>query len=389
MVEAGSFVRVDSTRDRPRLVVGGEPLRFAIGNAYYLTEEAARGRHDIVDETLGKLVGIGVRVVRAWAFNDDPNKLDSAIRRGPDRLEPAGLAGLDRLLARARAFGVRLILPLVNHWNAYGGARQWCAWGGLAAPVEGDPRFYSDAGVRGAFLSHVRELLSRENPITGVRYGDDPTVLAWELVNEPRATGLTEATYTSFVVEAAATVHAHAQQLVSIGDEGYERSLVGHDAAFWQRAGGSHLFAAEQGASYSRLVALPEIDLASVHFYPEKYGITPGFEEAAGVEWIEGHARIAHAAGKPVYVGELGLGNEGASFARFALPERRAIYRAWFEAADRAGIAGLGPWMFAHDSRPDRWDDFSWYVRDGLPLDAPENRYADLVEALAARLCGG
>ena len=50
------------------------------------------------------------------------------------------------------------------------------------------------------------------------------------------------------------------------------------------------------------------------------------------------------------------------------------------------GLVGIGPWMFAYDARPDAWDDFTWYHRDGLPLDAPENRYADLIAELAARL---
>ena len=390
MTRVTSFVR----REGARLVDDAGPVRFVLGNAYYLTEEAARRRIERVDETLRKLCDLGVTVARVWAFNDDPGKPDSAIRRAPDRLEERGLRGLDRVLARARRAGVRLILPLVNYWEAYGGVGQWCAWSGLPRPTVGDPRFFTDRGVRARFCAHVAALLDRVNPDTGIRYGDDPVVLAWELANEPRLAGGEDPAregegadpLAGWIREVGGVVRAHARQLISLGDEGHDRSFDGYDEAFWRRAGGAHLFAPGSGGAFAPHLALDELDLASAHFYPEKWGLRPGAEREAGEAWIEEHARIAARAGKPFYVGELGLGNEGAPFARLPLAERRAAYRAWLEAARRSGAAGIGPWLFAYDARPDRWDWFTWYCRDGLPLDAPENRYADLVKEAAARL---
>ncbi|MEO6951872.1 MAG: cellulase family glycosylhydrolase [Polyangia bacterium] len=356
------------------------PFRFVLGNAFYLQEEAARGRIDRVDEVLGKLARLGCKVVRTWAFNDDPQK-DSAIRRSADGVEEVGLRGLDVVLDRARAHGVRLILPLVDYWGSYGGTRQWCRWLGHGDAIEGDPRFFVDAAVRRAYFAHVAALLSRHNERTGLRYGEDPVVYAWELMNEPRGVGVAPEAWLAWVRDAATVVRSHATQLVSLGDEGQQRSFEGHDEAFWRRANGAHLFAADQGASFS--ASLDLVDVASAHLYPEKAGITPGLEREAGVRWIVEHAAIARAAGKPLIVGEFGLGNERASFARFPLPQRRAIYRTWLGAAIRAGVAGIGPWLFHHDDRPDTWDDFAWYVRDGVPLGSPKNRYADLVRDAA------
>lgn len=38
---------------------------------------------------------------------------------------------------------------------------------------------------RDAFKGYVKSIVERNNSITGVRYCDDPTIMAWDLVNEP------------------------------------------------------------------------------------------------------------------------------------------------------------------------------------------------------------
>ena len=40
--------------------------------------------------------------------------------------------------------------------------------------------------------------------------------------------------------------------------------------------------------------------------------------------------------------------------------------------------------MFANDARPDAWDEFTFYYRDGTVPADPRNRYADLVVEAAA-----
>ena len=57
----------------------------------------------------------------------------------------------------------------------------------------------------------------------------------------------------------------------------------------------------------------------------------------------------------------------------------RAMYRGWLRCAWRVGVGGIAPWMFAPDSRPDDWDDFTFYYRDGTRPEDPLNRYTDLI----------
>lgn len=61
--------------------------------------------------------------------------------------------------------------------------------------------FYKDPIIRSWYQFYVSSLVLRNNTITGVLYRDDPTILAWELINEPSApaddTGQTVAVMTT------------------------------------------------------------------------------------------------------------------------------------------------------------------------------------------------
>ena len=116
-------------------MLDGRPFPIVGVNAYYLQQEAARelaagaSSSRTVDEVLGELAKLGVTTVRAWAFNDyaeDP----VAIQRRAGELNEAGLRGLDHLIERAEAKGLKLVLALSNFWADYGGVDQYLRWNG-------------------------------------------------------------------------------------------------------------------------------------------------------------------------------------------------------------------------------------------------------------------
>jgi mannan endo-1,4-beta-mannosidase len=370
--------------EAPAMRLGAAPSAAVLLNAYYLQEEATRdlrrGRTEspAVEETFAKAAALGVWGVRTNGYNDGADKRgDSAIQVAPLRYDEASLRGLDLVLTRASAHGVKLVLPLGNYWNAYGGTRQYVEWAGLPSPVEGDPRFFTERAVIEHYKAHLAWLLSRINTFDGLRYGEHPAVLAWELLNEPRGKGLDAegAAMRAWVDEVAAVVRQYAPgHLVGTGEEGFDTSFAGYDELFWRdEASSASLFGG--GSSFRRNTASPFIDFASVHFYPEAYGVRPGATARAGAHWFFEHAAIARDLGKPLFVGEFSLRNrEG-----FTLDERRAMYRGWFGCAWRTGVGASSPWMFANDARPDEWDDFTFYYRDGTVPADPRNRYADLI----------
>jgi mannan endo-1,4-beta-mannosidase len=356
-------------------------------NAYYLQEEATRSLRagatlsPVVEEVFTKATALGVTVVRTWAFNDDVSKTgDTAIQRKRLEYDEVALRGLDLVLARARAHGLKLILPLGGYWNGYGGTRQYVAWAGLESPIEGDPRFFVTAEVVAHYKEHIRNLLQRVNTFDGARYGEHPAVLAWELLNEPRGRGLepggTE--MRAWVDTMSAWVKGLAPgHRVGTGEEGFDLPSRARDA-FWNGAGPQWLF--PPGSSYAGNTASPSVDFGDIHFMPEAWGIHPEKVAEAGARWISEHAAVARELGKPLVVGEFGLRN----FDGFPLPERRAIYRGWLRCARRVGAAAAGPWMFSYDARPDEWDLHTFYFKDGTQPGDPENRYADLLVEAAA-----
>ena len=355
---------------------GERPFRFVLVNAYYLQDEIGYGHVAFAREALDKCVAMGVSVVRTWAFSDGARA--NAMQPSAGQFGEAGLLALDQVLALARARGLRLILPLADYWPSYGGVPAYVAWHGLDAPA----RFFTDERARASYAAWVGMLLERKNTIDGTRYGDDPAVLAWELMNEPRGVGLDPAgdAMSDWVAFAAREVRAHARQLIAVGDEGFDVACP--DPAFWKRVGGAAAFAPENGMSFAR--HLGAVDLATCHLYPEKWGWRRGVEIEAGTRYIEWHAEVARAAGRPLVVGEFGLANVALAdvpgHAPRPLMERRRAYDAWFAAAHHAGVAGIGPWLFHYDDRADGWDDFAFY-RHEPP--APIDRYADIVETWA------
>jgi mannan endo-1,4-beta-mannosidase len=306
--------------DGATLLRDGRPWRFILANAYYLQDEAGQGAPQYTEAALDAARALGIEVVRAWAFNDRPDKKS---RMWHDLTTPVedGLRALDFAVAAAGQRGLRLILALHDYWPAYGGIAQWLRWRGIAIANNAQPtqyaaKFWSDSQLREVYRLRVRLLLDRRNTITGVRYGDDPTVLAWELMNEARQA---PADWISFAAE---SVRSSAEQLISLGDEQALDSV--------------------------------DLDLASLHFYPEKHGARAGDEVRFGVAAITGAARQVT---RPLIVGEFGL-----SGGHLPLQRRQYAYREWLEAArGEPNIAGIGPWLLGYAQRPRDEEQFIFY----------------------------
>ncbi len=313
------------------LELDGRRFRVAGVNCYFLhyRSEAA------VDEVLDDAQRMGLDVIRCWGFLDGPSD-HGALHPKPGVVDEEGLGRIDRLLVAAEARGLRLIVTLVNNWDDFGGMKQYGRWFG----IEHDA-FFFDRRARDEYRLFVRALIERENPLKdGLRYRDDPTILAWELANEPRCkTDPSGETITRWTAESARFIRSlDPNHLIAVGDEGFLRR---DGASDWTEDG-------SQGVDWEALIAIDEIDVATFHLYPDHWGKTkdPRWAE----RWIEEHIELARKAGKPALLEEYGIKGE----------RRDATYARWCEIVRKNDGDGWLAWMLADDAYPDH-DGFTFH----------------------------
>ncbi len=347
----------------PGFELQGKPFCFAGSNNYY----AIYKPRPMVDDLFDSAQALGLQVLRVWGMVDrgsldgtvanadgvghkdgvyfqywDTERGRPAYNDGPD-----GLERLDYVLQAAAQRDLKLIVVLVNNWRAFGGMDQYLMWYGREKHHE----FFTAEETKQAYRDWVTHVLTRTNALTGRPYRDDPTVLAWELANEPRCKsgsafdsedGWDQSTITGWAREMSGYVKSLApSQLVSVGDEGFLAT------------GGEHwAYRGNDGVDHAALTALPSVDFGTFHLYPDDWDTPAGF----GERWIAEHLELARRLGKPTLLEEYGIK------AVRGQPARRDTYERWHDALLRGGGAGLS-WMLAgKDERGQRYPDYDGFA---------------------------
>ncbi|MBN1269936.1 MAG: beta-galactosidase, partial [Kiritimatiellae bacterium] len=177
--------------DGHKFVIDGTNFYHCGANIEYLFSIT----YDQVMELLDLAASSHVHVVRTWAFHEG-SPWSFQPRRGV--WNTLAFEHLDRIVAEAGDRGIRLMLGLVDNWAHNGGMFQYLKWVEQEHPesvnlgldpegVEFHDQYWTNAWCRQWYRDYVSLLLNRTNSITGRRYKDDPTIFAWEIVNEPRA----------------------------------------------------------------------------------------------------------------------------------------------------------------------------------------------------------
>ncbi len=327
------------TRNGAAFDLGGQPFRFGGTNNYYLHYKAQA----MVDDVFADAAAMNLKVIRAWSSlecgGDKPNSAGGC-SQGTDlwtqrwsnaaggpvvNTGAGGLLKLDHMLAKANEYGVKLILPLVNNWQDFGGMDQYVTWYGL----QFHDQFYTDARIKQDYQDWISTVLNRTNTITGVQYKNDPAIFSWELANEPRCINAslptsgtcTQQTLIDWADEMSTYMNSvDGNHMISIGDEGF---------LDWNRPNDWPYNAAD-GVDHEALTALPNIDYGTYHVYPDSWG-----KDVAWVtQWIRDHQTAAADLGKPTILEEFGLRDQS---------QRDAAYQTWMDTVRTGGGDG---WMF-------------------------------------------
>jgi mannan endo-1,4-beta-mannosidase len=365
-----------------RLTLDGEPYRFVGANLWYgawLGSPAAYGDRARLRRELDKLKALGVTNLRVLGSGEQsPAKvaLDPTFR-GPGQDYNADLlAGLDVLLAEMGQRGMKAVIYLNNFWDWSGGMPAYLRWAGNGTWFQqGDPahpwpefadysgRFYGDAKANALFRHYVKALVSRVNTVTGKPYRDDPTLMAWQLANEPRPGG-SEAfgvanlpTYYRWIDETATLIKSlDTRHLVSTGSEGAKGCL-------------------EREACVVEAHKLAAIDYVTLHVWPNNWSwIDPKNQaatydagEARCVDYVTRHIALAKGLNKPLVIEEFGLIRDDRAFAPDApanLKDR--FYKTIFGLAladMKAGgpTAGTNFWAWNGEGRAQH--DNAWFAK--------------------------
>ena len=344
------------TRRGSKLELDGKPFEFAGTNNYYLGYKSST----MADNVLSDAQAARFDVVRTWGFQDFQNPdgsgsvqssfegvwyqaWDAAAGHPMINDGANGLQKLDHVIAAAAARNIKLIIPFVNNWNSFGGMDQYVRWAGGSTHAQ----FYTDPKIQGWFKTYISTLLNRTNSITGVKYKDDPTIMSWELANEPRCTSAgvypdgtcdttTITNWASTMSTFIKTIDTH--HLLAVGDEGaFCRAPA--DWTLTQKYGASGYGPGlgedcKDGIDTIALTALPNIDMMSMHLYPDNWKESVAW----GNGWITEHAAAAKKLGKPVYLGEFGLLDKST---------RMPVFAQWLETVRSTGVAGALYWILS------------------------------------------
>lgn len=378
-VFAAPFVTVKGSR----FYAGGKPYYFIGTNYWYgsllgLEKDRRRGIQRLRRE-LDHLKANGVTNLRLMAGAEGTGLLNGVTRVGPPLQPEAGkfdaavLEGLDIVLYEMRKRDMRAVIFFSNNWEWSGGFQQYLIWNKVIdsqwltdKPTWDELRdnvalFYTCESCKQGYRRQVELVLERRNSVNKLRYVDDPTIMAWELANEPRPMrpAANEA-YKSWITDSAALIkRVDRRHLVTLGHEG--------------RIGTESL------ALFEQVHADRNVDYLTIHIWPKNWGwfqngkMAEGFDNAMreSVAYVNENAAVAVKLNKPMVIEEFGLPRDGQSFdTTSATTLRDRYFERMFSFVGSPGIAGANFWAFGGTARPKKGQLF-WLPGDELMGDPP------------------
>ena len=316
-VSSQSFVKVKNAH----FEINGKPYYFLGTNMWYAcylgSLKVSGGRERLVRE-LDRLHTLGIDNIRILGASEEgikENKLPFCIQKAPGVYDEELLEGLDFALNEMSKRDQHAVIFLNNFWDWSGGMLQYLRW------VKGDHAFdttkievwYRTITVHGLFYSndsaqelynkYVRFIVNRKNKFNGLLYKNDPTIMSWQLSNEPRPGpenyigDENVPKFVKWVDKTAALIKSMDQNhLVSAGSEGIFGCIQKSDV-------------------YLKAYASTNIDYLNVHiwvknwtwFNPDKFAETYPNAVKQAAEHLKLHISLARTLNKPLVYEEFGI----------------------------------------------------------------------------------
>lgn len=205
-----------------------------------------KGRERLIRE-LDNLKEIGITNLRILGASETSylkNTLQPVFQPEPNIYNENLLEGLDFLLNEMNKRNMYAVIILNNYWKWSGGFLSYNYWTDLVQKVDPENQtngwkdfmnysasFYQNEKGNELFRNYVRMLITRKNKFNGKYYFEDPTIMAWQLANEPRPGYSVEnidnqKNYYEWINETAKFIKSiDKNHLISTGSEGVIGSL--------------------------------------------------------------------------------------------------------------------------------------------------------------------
>jgi mannan endo-1,4-beta-mannosidase len=378
------FVKVKGTQ----FVIGDKPYYFMGTNFWYglnLGSKGEGGNRERLIRELDRLKELGVNNLRVVAGSEGPDK--EPYRMVPALQTSAGVYneevfdGLDFLLSEMKKRDMYAVMCLNNFWNWSGGMGQYMVWAGVADSIPYPPphpggnwdvyqkfaaKFYSSEKAVELFNNHIKTIVARKNSYSNLEYKNDPTIMAWELGNEPRGVNNVDA-YTKWIAATSSLIkQLDPNHLVTTGSEGKTSSSY-------------------SGTDPEKDHAIASIDYQTIHIWVQNWNIyNPAKADSTlplsidyALNYLKEHEAISKKINKPMVLEEFGISRDGNSHEPSSTTViRDQYYDKIFEAvyqrasAENSVVAGVNFWAWAGEGRP-RVAEGMWKPGDNFIGDPP------------------
>jgi len=327
-----SFIKVNADG---QFVRDGKPYYFVGANFWYgaiLGSEGEGGNRERLHKELDFLKSIGINNLRVLVGADGENgiktRVEPSLQVAPGVYNDTILAGLDYFMNELRERDMTAVLYLNNSWEWSGGYSVYLQWSGhgdaVVPAVDGWPaymeyvkQFPKSDSAKALFANHVNYIVSRTNRYNQIKYVDDPTIMSWQIGNEPRAfSDENKEPFARWMADVAAQIKSlDPNHMVSSGSEGA-----------WGCEMDMNLF--------EKIHADPNINYLNIHIWPYNWGwvkadslkeLLPCAKENTK-KYIDDHMVIARKYSKPIVLEEFGFPRDGFSFSKEAPTTARDEY---------------------------------------------------------------
>ena len=327
-----SFIKVSADG---QFVRDGKPYYFVGTNFWYgaiLGSEGEGGNRERLHKELDFLKSIGINNLRVLVGADGENgiktRVEPSLQVAPGVYNDTILAGLDYFMNELRERDMTAVLYLNNSWEWSGGYSVYLQWSGhgdaVVPAVDGWPaymeyvkQFPQSDSAKALFANHVNYIVSRTNRYNQIKYVDDPTIMSWQIGNEPRAfSDENKEPFARWMADVAAQIKSlDPNHMVSSGSEGS-----------WGCEMDMNLF--------EKIHADPNINYLNIHIWPYNWSwvkadslkelLSRAKENTK--KYIDDHMVIARKYSKPIVLEEFGFPRDGFSFSKEAPTTARDEY---------------------------------------------------------------